>query len=145
MIKRRLDESTSANRRNIINLLNGRFFIFVLFVVIALGIVGVPLRQFVAQNFQINQLETELADYEDVIKTLRIERERWDDPAYVIAQVRQRMAYVMPDEVGYIVLGSEDVPAAVQYKLGSPIPPEPWFETVFESLETASDTANLKD
>lgn len=145
MFKRRLDESTSANRRNIINLLNGRFFIFVLFVVIALGIVGVPLRQFVAQNFQINQLETELADYEDVIKTLRIERERWDDPAYVIAQVRQRMAYVMPDEVGYIVLGSEDVPAAVQYKLGSPIPPEPWFETVFESLETASDTANLED
>lgn len=145
MFKRRLDETSSANRRNIINLLNARFFIFVGFAIVALGIVGVPLRQFVAQNFQINQLESELSDYQKVIEDLRVERERWNDPAYVVAQVRSRMAYVMPDEVGYIVLGTDEVPAAVQYKLGSPLPPEPWFETVFESLETASETANLKD
>jgi cell division protein FtsB len=146
MFKRRSDESTnSSGRRNIINLVNGRFFGFAAILIIALGLVGVPLQQLVTQNFQISQLQSQLANYTKVISELRLEREQWEDPAFVKAQVRERMAYVMPDEVGYIVLDSTEVPAAVNYRLGTPIPPKPWFATVLDSLETAGMTAGVED
>jgi cell division protein FtsB len=146
MFKRRSDESTnSSGRRNIINLVNARFFVFAGVLVVALGLVGIPLQQLVTQNFQISQLESQLSNYTKVISELRLEREQWEDPAFVKAQVRERMAYVMPDEVGYIVLDSTEMPAAVNYRLGTPIPPKPWFATILDSLETAGKTAGVED
>lgn len=142
MFKRRLTDN-SVNRRNIINLLNWRFFAFAIVSIIAIGIIAVPAQQLISQNFRINNLQSELQDYKTVIVDLQTEKDRWKDPAYVKAQVRQRIQYVMPNEVGYIVLESEDVGAAINYKLGSPIPPDPWFRVILESLQTAGETANL--
>lgn len=142
MFKRRLTEK-SVNRRNIINLLNWRFFAFAIVSIIAIGIIAVPAQQLISQNFRITNLQSELQDYKTVIGDLQTEKDRWKDPAYVKAQVRQRIQYVMPNEVGYIVLESEDVGAAINYKLGSPIPPDPWFRVILESLQTAGETANL--
>lgn len=142
MYKRRLTEK-SVNRRNIITLLNWRFFLFAFVALVALGIMALPAQQLISQNFRISNLQTELQDYRQVIAELQVEQERWKDPAYVKAQVRQRIQYVMPNEVGYIVLESEDVGAAIDYKLGSPIPPDPWFRVILESLQTAGETANL--
>jgi cell division protein FtsB len=142
MFKRRLTEK-SVNRRNIINLLNWRFFAFAIVSIIAIGIIAVPAQQLISQNFRITNLQSELQDYKTVIVDLQTEKDRWKDPAYVKAQVRQRIQYVMPNEVGYIVLESEDVGAAINYKLGSPIPPDPWFRVILESLQTAGETANL--
>jgi cell division protein FtsB len=142
MFKRRLTEN-SVNRRNIINLLNWRFFAFAIVSIIAIGIIAVPAQQLISQNFRINNLQSELQEYKTVIVDLQTEKDRWKDPAYVKAQVRQRIQYVMPNEVGYIVLESEDVGAAINYKLGSPIPPDPWFRVILESLQTAGETANI--
>ena len=37
------------------------------------------------------------------------ERKRWSDPAYIRAQARDRLYYVMPGEVSYLVLDADGV------------------------------------
>lgn len=46
------------------------------------------------------------------VAALEAERARWDDPAYVTAQARDRLFYVMPGEVVYII--DNDLPAEDQ-------------------------------
>jgi hypothetical protein len=37
------------------------------------------------------------------------ERKRWEDPVYVRAQARDRLYYVMPGEVSYLVMDAQGV------------------------------------
>ena len=38
-----------------------------------------------------------------------VERKRWDDPVYVRSQARQRLYYVLPGEVSYLVMDAGSV------------------------------------
>ena len=53
-------------------------------------------RALVAQQSRIAALEADVAAREQRVSDLDSELERWDDPAFVIAQARQRFTYVMP-------------------------------------------------
>ncbi|WEK62571.1 MAG: septum formation initiator family protein [Candidatus Microbacterium colombiense] len=49
---------------------------------------------------------------EDQIAALETERERWRDPAYITTQARERLYYVKPGEVVYLIDNDLD-PAAL--------------------------------
>jgi hypothetical protein len=40
---------------------------------------------------------------------MAVERKRWDDPVYVRSQARQRLYYVLPGEVSYLVMDAGSV------------------------------------
>src|SRR3954447_2052490 len=70
-------------------------------VVLALAL---PFEVWVAQRGQISSLESQTRAAHQRIAQLQHEQQRWQDPAYIRQQARQRLHYVMPGETAYIVL-----------------------------------------
>ena len=67
---------------------------------------------------------------------------RWQDPAFVVAQARERLAYVYPGETPYRVVDPEVArPAAVgsvdEAANGDAVDGEPWFDSLWASIEAA--------
>ncbi|TCC41960.1 FtsB family cell division protein [Kribbella speibonae] len=101
------------------------------------------LRVWFDQHQQITALQQEIRDREKRVSELNDEITRWDDNAYVKAQARQRLGWVMPGEVGYRVIGADGKPVGA--------PPEPsaptddttdtqkptWYTKLWGSVEGA--------
>ena len=67
---------------------------------------------FIDQRQKIAALEASIQVSHDEISALERERERWSDPAYITTQARERLYYVKPGEVVYLVDNDLD-PAAL--------------------------------
>ena len=74
-------------------------------IVAALLVLATPLKTLVEQQQQIAQLEASLAEAQQSVDDLNDEVARWDDPAYIVAQARERLYYILPGDVTYIVVG----------------------------------------
>ena len=60
-------------------------------------------RQMIAdQQAQVDQAKQELND-------MKKERKRWEDPVYIRSQARDRLYYVMPGEVSYLVMDANGI------------------------------------
>ena len=78
-------------------------------IVAALLVLAAPLKTLVEQRQQIAQLEASLAEAQDAVDELNEEVARWEDPAYIEAQARERLYYVLPGDVSYLVVGQADL------------------------------------
>ncbi|HSK28151.1 MAG TPA: septum formation initiator family protein, partial [Jiangellales bacterium] len=67
-----------------------------------------PLRAWWDQHARVAELEAEQETLAEGVTELENELQRWDDPAYVRAQARERLGFVPPGEVGFVVVGAED-------------------------------------
>lgn len=101
-------------------------------------------RALVAQQSRIAALEADVAEREQRVSDLDTELARWDDPAFVVAQARQRFTYVMPGEIGYVVL--DDAAAADASTDPSAVAAEEvsrasgsWFGALWTSVQVAGD------
>lgn len=74
--------------------------------VLGLSYVGV-LRAFLIQGNDLAQAQQQIDQRTARVATLEVELARWRDPAYVKAQARTRLGWVMPGEVGYRVIGRD--------------------------------------
>jgi cell division protein FtsB len=87
------------------------FSILVLAIIVLFLVVLAPgLKTLLEQRAQIADLEQSVALQQQQVEQLREERARWDDPAYIKAQARDRLFYVMPGEYPYLII--DDVPVA---------------------------------
>jgi len=126
----------------------------VLLVVIgfAFSLVVPTVRSFLAQRADVAALEREVEDARAQDADLKAERGRWKDPAFVAAQARERIAYVLPGEVAYRVVDPESATTTV---VDEPVEPEtppsgiltpatgqPWFASVWESVQVAGGAAD---
>ena len=100
-----------------------------------------PLREFLSQRGDIGDYQAKVAAQEKRVADLTRARERWNDPAYVKAQARQRLHFVMPGETVYIVLEPDEAPAPVPATQPAtrPVPEQPWFGDLWESVEVAGE------
>jgi cell division protein FtsB len=64
------------------------------------------------QQVQIADLEKQNAETRASLAQMKEDLKRWDDPAYVRAQARDRLYYVMPGEISFLVMGAENVDAS---------------------------------
>lgn len=72
------------------------------------------------QRHDIATLEAQVTAQQENVEALQEEQVRWDDPAYVEAQARDRLFYVYPGETSFVLLddrsaleaASTDVPSA---------------------------------
>lgn len=115
-----------------------------LFVVLAVLVVSYAssARAWLDQRAHINGLEDQIATDRARVDQLTEEKERWEDPAYVEAQARERFGYVMPGEVSYRVIDENGEPLGVTSELGEPTPrPEndgpAWWDTAWDSVQAA--------
>lgn len=74
-------------------------------IVAALLVLATPLKTLIEQRQQIAQLEASLAEAQDAVDDLNEEVARWSDPAYIQAQARERLYYILPGDISYLVVG----------------------------------------
>ncbi|WJL96007.1 septum formation initiator family protein [Microbacterium sp. ET2] len=90
------------------------FMVIMLGLVVLAAFVLVPtVGTYLDQRQQIAALEQSVELTREQIEELESERERWSDPAYITTEARERLYYVRPGEVVYLVdndLPPEDVP-----------------------------------
>jgi cell division protein FtsB len=95
---------------------------------------AVPLRELFHQRADISALHAGNAATQLRVDELTQREERLQDPAYVTSLIRERLHYVLPGEVGYVVLDPAEAPAPSR---ASAAPPHsPWYSTLWQAVET---------
>ena len=110
---------------------------------LVLGIIVIApnLKSYVEQRQQIAQLQASVDASEDEISRLSTERERWNDSTYVMTQARDRLFYVNPGEISFIVMN--DVDPGLFGESATPVSTEltttrvDWAESLLVSLVSA--------
>jgi hypothetical protein len=111
-------------------------------VALLLAIFLVPsLQKWLEQRSEIGQLQSQISQQQDDLATAQAEEDRWDDDAYVITQARERLRFVMPGEVPYIVDGESDADQVSPQEAATtvPKPSAAWYENIWESLRLAGN------
>lgn len=68
------------------------------------------LRIYMNQQRDMAVAQQQIADRQARVAELTDELQRWQDPAYVRTQARERLGWVVPGETGYVVLGPDGKP-----------------------------------
>jgi cell division protein FtsB len=58
---------------------------------------------------QVAQAQADVAKARSDVKNMQSEVKRWEDPVYIRSQARDRLYYVMPGEVSYLVMDAQGV------------------------------------
>ncbi|MDE2591671.1 MAG: septum formation initiator family protein [Actinomycetales bacterium] len=82
--------------------------------IVALIVVGVATLQqgvttWYVQQQQIADVAAQVEAAKKQVAQMQVERKRWDDPVYVRSQARDRLYYVMPGEVSYLVMDANGI------------------------------------
>jgi cell division protein FtsB len=131
------DESAARARRTN---LTGRAAVLALVVCVLAISLAYPLREWLAQRREIGALHAQVAQQQQRVKALQEQEKRWQDPAYVKAQARDRLHFVMPGETSYVVLDPDEAPAPsakAAVKRDGPDPSRPWFTQLWQSAQSA--------
>lgn len=98
-----------------------------------------PLREYLAQRGDIRDLQEQVGEQRTRVEALEKAKARWQDPAYVEAQARERLRYVMPGETAYVVLEADEAPPQDGVVTRAPADAEhaPWYADVWRSVEAA--------
>lgn len=114
------------------NRLTGRAGILALALCAIMVTVAYPLRQYLAQRSQIDDLRRQNQVTQQQVASLQAELNKWSDPAYVAIQARERLHYVRPGETGYIVPS----PDTSGEPLGIPTPTQqPWYDRLWSTVK----------
>ena len=122
--------------------LTPRAAVLALVVLGLLASAALPLREYLHQRSQIAALEQAQAEQRERVAALEAERERLQDPAYVAAEARRRLHFVLPGETAYVVLAPED-PAAIPGAEPEKAPEVPWYSQLWRTVEQADRPAPL--
>lgn len=97
---------------------------------------AVPVRSWFAQRAEIADLRTSVAEAQERVAALELQKERWEDPAFVAAEARRRLHFVLPGEVGFVTLGSEQSLTSEGETTG---PDQPWYSALWSAVQEVDD------
>jgi type II secretory pathway pseudopilin PulG len=111
------------------------------------------LRLYMEQQAQEAALKAQLESALHQLEESAAELKRWDDPAYIKVQARQRLSFAMPGDRTFRVSDPENAPSSVS--TGQPsqppseaVPPDgsradqadPWYAVLWRSMLAAGQT-----
>jgi hypothetical protein len=107
------------------------------------------MRAYLQQRAHIVDLKAQIAERESDIDNLEREKRRYQDPAYVRAQARERFGYVMPGETSYVVLDENGEPLESESSLNDPASviqqaPQAWWGDAWESVQLAGNPPKVQ-
>jgi cell division protein FtsB len=106
---------------------------------------ALPLREYLSQRGQIASAKAKNAQQQARVDALERQLQQWKDPAYVKAQARTRLHFVMPGEYAYVVLSphASPLPAGKAALPGvQAVGPEaPWYSQVWAGVQSADRPA----
>ena len=126
--------------------LSGFTLTMLVLVVLATVVLAPSLKLLVEQQQEIALLRQVVGDKQESVDTLNSEVARWSDPAYIEAEARDRLLYVYPGEISYLVIEGDNAPTTAD---GAPISDTiqttqvDWMKSMLSSVFTAglSDAA----
>ena len=109
--KTRQTPKSRASAAQVLLSLQASGFVVTFLVLIVAGVVMLSptLRVLAEQQQEIATLEAELAESEQQVLALEEQRERWKDPAFVETQARERLLFVYPGDITYLVIDDAEV------------------------------------
>jgi cell division protein FtsB len=99
--------------------------------------VALPFKIWLGQRSDIASLSAQTRQAQHQISALKAERKRWNSPAYVEQQARQRLHYVMPGQKTYVVLGSPSAPTHRPTSGNPAASTSPWYDQLWSSVTAA--------
>ena len=121
--------------------LTGRAAVLVLVIGALLVSAALPLRQYLAQRGQITELLAQQSATRVRVGELEAEKARLADPAYVAAEARRRLHFVLPGETAYVVI-EPGPPSAPQGPAGGNAP---WYSQLWAGVQAADEPAPPAD
>lgn len=124
---------------------------------LAMGVVTLLLapnvHTFLEQRAEISALHADIAAKEAQQDAYASELARWDDPAYIKQQARDRVSMLMPGETGYWVYGANGVEAlddsvdaakaaavqATTAKNATSLSVEPWVDSLWDAVQKSAE------
>jgi cell division protein FtsB len=79
----------------------------ILVIVAGTFLISSDVQAFLNQRRQIAEMEISIQQAEQALEDMQAERDRWQDPVYIRSQARDRLYYVLPGEVSYLVMDAE--------------------------------------
>ncbi|MEU5562310.1 FtsB family cell division protein [Micromonospora musae] len=100
-----------------------------------------PVRVYLEQQADIERMEAAQAAQEKMIADLSEKAAKWQDPAFIEAEARDRFFMGRPGEKLVIVLNDPEGAARDAGKAGpgAPATPDPWYDTLWSSVRAANE------
>lgn len=141
------DETASGHWLRSIRL-SGFTFVMLTILVLTIVVLAPGLRTLVEQQNQLAELRASVEEHKASVKDLEGDIARWDDPAYIEAQARDRLVYVFPGDYTYLIV---DDGTTVTTEDGAPISASlqttkvDWVRSLLASLVTAGTTTETAE
>ena len=94
-----------------------------------------PVREYIGQRRQIDQLTAQRATAEAAVRRLAAEDRKLTSPAYVEQQARDRLHMCRPSQTCFVVIPGKKPPAAAA---PAPAHVTPWYEKLWGSVRDAN-------
>ena len=132
-------------QQRIPRMLTVRAMVLGLVLLLAFVLVYPTLHSYLQQRTQLEQLRAQVSAAQQTNADLQAELKRWDDPAYVKAQARERLNFVMPGETAFRVVDPQTVPDTAASTAtsgaadgsGAVGSTQPWYLDVWQSVRAA--------
>ena len=106
-------------------------------VVCAIGLsLAYPIREYIAERRQIDQLQLENAQLATKVQKLRGQRQAVTSPAFIEQEARDQLKMCFPSQTCYVVITS----AKHHGKTTRAQPSTPWYGALWASVRTADGT-----
>ncbi|WP_246165492.1 FtsB family cell division protein [Arthrobacter yangruifuii] len=117
---------------------SGRLLVLAMVMVAITVLLAPSVRTYLQQRSDIAVAKAEIAEAEATQAELEVQLGRWEDPAYIKQQARDRIFLVMPGEKRYLVKGENGVEEAEQ--LAAEEEPEdlPWVDSLWDSVKKSA-------
>jgi cell division protein FtsB len=109
---------------------------------------ALPLREYLSQRADIRNLEQSQEVQRARVAALEEQKARLADPDYVAALARDRLQFVRPGEVAYVVVAPSAppvTPADAKRAASAPTGPEaPWYSQLWGSVRSADRPVQVR-
>ena len=122
--------------------LSGFSLVMMGLLIMAVVVLAPGIRTYADQREQIDRLTAAVEAQQGAVEELKNQRERWNDRTYVTTQARDRLSYVLPGDVSFLVINDLALPVA-----GDTVTPVAtptiqttnvdWLSSMFASVMTA--------
>ncbi|MCQ4206829.1 FtsB family cell division protein [Streptomyces longispororuber] len=119
--------------------LTGRAALLALVLCTLVVALAYPIRQYVSQRGEIEDLQRQQQEAKERVDRLRDEKARWQDDAYAEQRIRERLHMVMPGETGYVV---PDPRATASSRAEQGETDRPWYSNVWDGVDKADRADN---
>ena len=94
-----------------------------------------PIREYIAQRRQIDQLQAQRQQLALHLKQLRQEQKRLHDPSYIEREARDRLHMCFPNQKCYVIIepGARNARSTAERADG-----EPWYARLWKSVQQAN-------